>query len=162
MRRTLLAVIIATFEVSVAVATPIHPLQRDARVVDRTTHEARVLRDAFRMFVTTNGDRWAMHHVATRREPSAIGMTRLKSDGTTQLYLASDFLPRGTIPLGTVGQVYSIGEMATPGSYAVAIGWVDASNHSTNAAKSSSFLRWELHARGVTRELPSRGSRNAS
>lgn len=85
---------------------------------------AKVLRDARGAFTLPDGSQWITHATWAEREPSAIGVTRFGADGSERLFLLSDFLPKGTIPRGWVGQVYGVA-LLDDGRIAVSGGWTD-------------------------------------
>jgi hypothetical protein len=99
------------------------PLERVA-----SERKARVLRDARAVFNLDDGSEWITHSVPAAAEPSAIGVTRFDAGGDARVFLVSDWLPKGTIPRGRAGQVYSVA-LLTDGRVAVSAGWNDGASH---------------------------------
>ena len=85
------------------------------------------------MTADLNGTFWVYHGVkGIEREPQAAAVTALRPDGTTRTYLASEILPAGSVLPGTVGQVYAIAPLSTPGFHAASAGWLDAEHNTVN------------------------------
>ena len=86
--------------------------------------KAKVLRDARAAFTLADGSQWVTHGVPAQREPGAIGVTRFAPDGSVSVYLVSDWLPQGSIPVGWCGQVYGV-TLLDDGRVAASAGWTD-------------------------------------
>ena len=88
------------------------------------SHRARVLRDARAVFNLEDGSQWVTHGAPAQREPGAIAVTRFGADGSARVFLVSDWLPQGSIPIGWCGQVYGVA-LLEDGRVAVSAGWTD-------------------------------------
>lgn len=88
------------------------------------SRKARVLRDARAAFTLDDGSQWITHGAPALREPGAIAVTRFGSDGSARVFLVSDWLPKGSIPIGWCGQVYGVA-LLDDGRVAVSAGWTD-------------------------------------
>lgn len=100
----------------------------DARAeVVQSPRKAQVLRAARAAFALPDGSQWVTHPVHPKRETSAVAVTRFGADGSADVYLVSDWLPKGTIPRGWCGQVYAVTQL-TDSRVAVSAGWTDGSN----------------------------------
>jgi hypothetical protein len=100
---------------------------RKLEAVD-SERKARVLRDARGTFALEDGSQWITHSVPAKGEPSAIGVTRFGPDGSARVFLVSDWLPKGAIPRGRCGQVFSVA-LLNDGRVAVSAGWNDGDSH---------------------------------
>jgi hypothetical protein len=96
-----------------------HPL----KPVDSPRQE-KVWREARGAFSLPDGSLWITHAAPARMEPSAMGVTRFGADGSARLFLLSDWLPKETLALGWVGQIYGVA-LRTDGRVAVSGGWMD-------------------------------------
>jgi hypothetical protein len=116
-------------------------------IVERARGDAEVdiLLQARSISTDLNGTFWVYHGVAgIEREPQAAAVTALRPDGSKRTYLAAEILPAGALLPGTVGQVYAITPLATPGFYAASAGWVDADRHTANGVV---FFSEDSHGR---------------
>lgn len=93
-------------------------------VAVQSPRKAKALRDARAAYTLSDGSQWITHSVPAQREPSAIGVTRFGVDGSARVFLVSDWLPKGTIPRGSCGQVYGVA-LLTDGRVAISAGWTD-------------------------------------
>lgn len=90
-----------------------------------SSRKAQVLRVAYEAFTLPDGSQWITHPVPAEREGgAAIGVTRFNPDGLAEVFLVSDWLPKGSIPRGWCGQVYGVTQL-TDGRIAVSAGWTD-------------------------------------
>jgi hypothetical protein len=99
------------------------PPRRNLNAVN-SPRRAEVLREARGTFTLPDGSLWVTHPVPAESEPSAVGVTRFGIDGSTSVFLVSDWLPKGSIPNGWAGQVFSV-TMLTDGRVATSAGWTD-------------------------------------
>lgn len=86
--------------------------------------KARVLGDARAAFTLDDGSQWITHGAPALREPGAIAVTRFGPDGSARAFIVSDWLPKGSIPIGWCGQVYGVA-LLDDGRVAVSAGWTD-------------------------------------
>lgn len=89
--------------------------------IPSSSARGRVLRNAIKTFVLSDGSEWITHRLSGYRENSPIGITRIDRDGTEELFLGSNWLPDGTTAPGGAGQIYGITDLE--GGFAVAVGW---------------------------------------
>jgi len=119
--RMTIAVLSLLLAVEVSALNVAIPAQRTLNPVV-SPRKAKVLRDARAAFTLPDGSQWIVHTVPAKREPSALGVTRFGADGAARVFLVSDWLPEGTIPGGSAGQVYGVG-MLNDGRVLVSAGW---------------------------------------
>lgn len=100
-----------------------------------------------------DGTEWIIHALrGPKEEKSSIAVTRFLPDGSLRHFFATDWLPKGTVPIGRIGQVYGVAELTTPGLMAVSLGWNDGASH--NAIVIASRTKNDTYVTQRIIELP--------
>jgi hypothetical protein len=110
----------------------LRPQSHVVRQVEKGSRRELALQKVLRAVTFEDETEWIIHPVWAARERSPIGVTRLSADGRAELYLVSDWLPKGSIPRGSVGQVHSVADLGAR-SIAAAVGWTDPDGEVHNA-----------------------------
>lgn len=119
---------------TVAASAVAAPLRHAVHERTANARDVQVLLQARSTSVDLNGTSWIYHGLTgLQNDPMAAGVTAIRPDGSTRTYLATDILPRGTVPAGKVGLVYAITPLTTPGMFAATAGWHDADGRAKTA-----------------------------
>lgn len=116
------AVILTATLVPAAGASTLRPQSHAIDSVEKGSRRAKVLEKSVRTIAFADATEWVIHPVWAARETSPMGVTRFAADGAPELYLVSDWLPKGSIPRGYVGQVYGVADLED-GGVAATVGW---------------------------------------